>query len=307
MFKDRTTKRWKALSKRIGEFEWRWGLTGTPAPNHLMEMWAQMFLLDAGTRLGPLFTRFRALHFYALDYNEYEWAPFEGAEEKIYESLRDICFRAELTGHAPALRNVIRLELPHEARELYKQIKTEMATVYKNCDVVAPNPAVVVGKLLQITSGRVYDDARNVLDIHDVKIRALEQLVTNMQGEPLLVVYGYQHELEAIRTALPAARMLDSEEAIEAWNRGEIEVGLAHAASLGHGVNLQHGGHHMVWTTPTFSNEQHEQMIGRLKRQGQQHQVVVHYLVMDGTVDEMVLEVLDGKQSRQQAALEALK
>ena len=324
--KDRSTKRWKSLARRLRDFDRRWGLTGTPTPNHLLELWPQAFVLDRGlgdredppSGLGPSWTRFRAQHFTPSDWQGYKWDPKQGTEEWITERLRPLVFRAsaeQMLGQKPYHRVLHEVDLPERARNVYRQVAKDCYAEFGGAEINAVNAAVVTGKLLQITSGAVYDSHRDVMAVHRAKYQAVEDLVSELQGEPLLLVYQYWHELTVYKVLLPQVVHLTAQSdpaLIDAWNSGEIEVAICHAASLGHGVNMQLGGaHHIAFTTPTHSNEKREQMIGRLHRQGQKNTVIVHdfaaRLGAQRSIDHHVLDVTDGKQTLQEAVLQSFE
>ena len=324
--KDRSTKRWRLLSRRLGDFERRWGLTGTPSPNHLSELWPQTFVLDRGLGeraeppygLGPSWTRFRSQRFTQTDWQGYTWEPKPDTAAWITERLRPLVFRAsaeDMLGQKPHHEVVHEIDLPAAVVRTYRQIERDAFAQIGDSAINAVNAAIITGKLLQVTSGAVYDEDSVPVPLHTAKYEAVEDLVAELQGEPLLIVFGYQHELVEYLRRLPQAIHMTAQSPqalIDRWNANEIEVAITHSASLGHGVNLQLGGaHNLLFTTPTYSNERREQMIGRLHRQGQKNTVLVHDLAatLGGlpSIDHLVLDVLRGKHTLQEGILRSFE
>jgi hypothetical protein len=324
--KDRGTKRWRMLSRRLGDFERRWGLTGTPTPNHLLELWPQTFVLDRGlgaqqdppSGLGPSWTRFRSQRFRQTDWQGYTWEPKPGTSEWITERLRHLVFRAsaqDMLGQKPHHEVLHEVALPPAVVRTYRQVERNAFAQVGDAAINAANAAVIAGKLLQVTSGAVYDENGVAVPLHSVKYEAVEAIVEELQGEPLLLVYSYQHELDEYMRRLPQAVLLTAQSPqslIDAWNRNEIEVAITHSASLGHGVNLQLGGaHNLLFSSPIYSNERREQMIGRLHRQGQVNTVIVHDLAarLGGlpSIDHLVLDILRGKHTLQEGILRSFE
>jgi hypothetical protein len=314
------------LSRRLGDFDRRWGLTGTPTPNHLLELWPQTFVLDRGlgeradppSGLGPSWTRFRSQRFRQTDWQGYSWEPKPGTAEWITERLRPLVFRAsaqDMLGQKPHHEVLHEVALPPSVVRTYRQVERDAFAQVGEAAINAANAAVITGKLLQVTSGAVYDENGVVVPLHTAKYEAVTAIVEELQGEPLLLVYSYTHELEEYRRRLPQAVLLTAQSPqslIDRWNTNEIEVAVTHSASLGHGVNLQLGGaHNLLFTTPTYSNERREQMIGRLHRQGQVNTVIVHDLAarLGGlpSIDHLVLDILQGKHTLQEAVLKSFE
>lgn len=313
-FKSSKSKRFRALRKvrplikRIVE------LTGTPRPNGLMDLWAQMYLLDRGERLGKTITSYREKYFEPDKRNRttiYSWKPKPGAEQEIYAKISDICvsMRAEDWLEMPErIDNTIHVNLPAEAKAKYKQLERDLLLPTAGGDIVANTAAVLSNKLLQMANGAVYDENGRVKVIHDAKLATMDELIDVANGESILVLYWFQHDLERLKAHHPKARVLDTPQDIEDWNAGRIPVMLAQPASIGHGLNLQDGGHIIIWFGLTWSLELYQQANARLLRQGQSHSsVIIHHLVAVGTMDESVMKVLEGKAVGQDAMMEAVK
>ena len=294
-----------------------WGMTGTPAPNSLLELFAQVRLLDGGRRLGPEFCAHRDAFFQATDWNKYNWVPQEGARERIYRQIGDLALvlRSSEWLHIPDIvREDVELALPAEAQDQYDQMEKELIILLDGGEtIVASNAAVLVGKLLQITSGAVYDDAGRWHELHRAKIEALGRLLEQVGREPVLLFYQYQHELERIQAAFPgvvAFREADTprrqEQLVEAWNAGCIGVLAAHPRSMAHGLNLQDGGSTVVWFTLPWSPEDYWQAVRRVARLGQDAVTRVYHLSTRGTMDAVVAEALRSKDEEQAALLSAL-
>ena len=313
-FKSAQAKRWKALRRVRGRIRRVVGLTGTPRPNGIEDLYPEIYLLDQGERLGRTLTAFRSRYLVPEKMNGnvvYSYRPRVGAEKEIYDKLSDICMSISkddvLKLPGQIYENIV-LTPPAALLKKYKQFEREkvLECLDGNGDIMAGTEAALLGKLTQFAGGSIYDMDGQAHHIHDVKLDALEELVEEAGGDPVLVLYGYKHEAERIRTRIPC-RALDTAEDIDAWNRGEIPVALAHPASIGHGLNLQQGGHITVWYTLTYSLELYEQANERMNRPGQKHVCVVYHLVMKDTVDEKILKALERKESGQRGAIEALK
>ncbi len=312
-FKSTKAKRFRVLRRVRPCVKRIVGLTGTPAPNGLIDLWAQVYLLDQGERLGKTITGYRNRYFVPGRRNRhviYEWDPKPEAEEAIYKKLDDICvsMKAEDWLEMPEkIDRVVPVQIPEKAREKYEQLERDLLLPYEGGDVTADNAAVLSGKLLQLANGAVYDENGAVKEIHSAKLEALDDIIEAANGRPVLVFYAYRHDLARLQERLPEARILDTEKDIEDWNRGMIPVGLAHPASAGHGLNLQTGGNIIVWFGLTWSLELYLQAVARLYRQGQEKSVIVHHLVAENTIDEDVMKALESKDVTQEALLEAVK
>ena len=311
-FKSHKAQRFKALRKVRPFCKRVVGLTGTPAPNGLIDLWSQVYLLDSGKRLGKTITGYRQRYFLPDKRNHnviFTYKPKEGAEEAIYEKLSDICISMKSGDYLnipERIDNIATVELPPKAMEQYRKLERDLLLPLLNGDVVAGSAAVLTNKLLQMTGGAVYDEDGRVQEIHDEKIKTLEDLIEAANGKPVLIYYAYRHELERIKKHLDC-RVLDKPKDIEDWNKGEIPVMLAHPASAGHGLNLQAGGSTIIWFGLTWSLEIYQQTNARLWRQGQKDTVVIHHIIAKDTIDEDVMLALKRKDKTQTALIDAVK
>lgn len=311
-FKNPQAKRFRALKKYIFGVSRVVGLTGTPSPNGLLDLWSEIYLLDQGYRLGRTLTAYRSGYFTPGARNGsvvYEWRPAPGAREAIEQKLSDLCISMSAKDYLQLperIDNIVPVRLSGKELASYKKMEQEQLLAYDKETVTAMNAAAVTNKLLQIANGSVYSDDKTVLKIHDKKLEALKEIIDTVQ-EPVLVFYSYRHDLATISTELTEARELKGPEDIKAWNEGSIKVLLAHPASVGYGLNLQAGGHIIIWYGLTWSLELYQQANARLYRQGQSKPVIIHHLIAEGTYDERVLKVLQGKETLQTALLTALK
>mgnify|MGYP000996434430 CR=1 FL=1 len=309
-FKSTKARRFRALRRVRPCIKRIVGLTGTPAPNGLIDLWAQIYLLDQGERLGKTITGYRNRYFEPGRRNRnviFEWNPKPEAEKAIYTKLDDLCvsMKAEDWLQMPEkISRVVPVQIP---REKYDQLERDLLLPFQDGDVTADTAAVLSTKLLQMANGAVYDENGAVKEIHSAKLEALDDIIEAANGRPVLVFYSYRHDLARIRKHLPEARILDTEQDIEDWNEGSLPVGLAHPASAGHGLNLQAGGNIIAWFGPTWSLELYLQAVARLYRQGQEKRVIVHHLVAQGTIDEDVMKALKSKDATQETLLEAVK
>lgn len=312
-FKNSQAKRFKALRTVRPLVDRVVGLTGTPSPNGLMDLWAEVYLLDRGERLGKSIGRYRECFFRpgkSNGYTVYEWLPLPGAKENIEERLSDICVSMSADDYLKLpdqIDNVIPIRLDESELKAYKTMeKTQLLELGDEDRIVAVNAAAVMTKLLQMANGRVYSETGEARQIHTKKAEALEEIV-DTTDEPVLVFYSYKHDVDAIRSKIPDAEELTGPESIKRWNSGRIRVLLAHPASVGYGLNLQEGGHVIVWYGLTWSLELYQQANARLHRQGQTKPVIVHHLIAEGTADEQVMRALKAKDTSQRALLHALK
>lgn len=311
-FKNPQAKRFRALRKYIPRADRVVGLTGTPSPNGLMDLWAQIYLLDRGQRLGLTLGAYRDRYFTAgarNGYVVYKWLPVKGAQKAIEKKIRDICVSMsgdDYLSLPKRIDNVIPVRLSDSQMAQYKQMEQNQLVQIENEDVVALSAAAVMTKLLQMANGAVYTAGGTVAMVHDWKAKALAEIADTAQ-EPILVFYSYRHDIEAIKKEIPEARELNGSGDIRDWNEGKIPVLLAHPASVGYGLNLQDGGHIIVWYGLTWSLELYQQANARLYRQGQEKPVIIHHLIAEGTVDEQVMRALQHKDTSQAALLAALK
>lgn len=313
-FKNPTAKRFKALKAVLPRIARTVILTGTPAPNGVEDLWAQVYLLDKGERLGRYVTHFRDKYF---DYNpwRHERTPKDGAFEAIQEKVSDICISMSASDYLQLPDMVvddIPVKLDRQAEKAYTEMeKTMLLSVDDDTEITALGAAALTGKLLQLCSGSVYDDDGTAHKIHDCKLESFAELVESLGVETALCFYGYKHEVprlvEKAEKLGKKVRILDSAKDAEDWNAGKVDLLLAHPASCAYGLNLQAGGHHVIWYTLNWSLELYQQANARLHRQGQQKPVIVHRLLVQGGVDEDVAEALSGKADTQDSLIHALK
>lgn len=312
-FRNPSARRFKALRKVRPLVKHLWGLTGTPRPRSLLDLWAQVYLLDQGERLGRTYTAYRNRYFTPGRQNGYviyEWRPRPGAEDQVYSLISDICISLETKGNVqmPELVQTPRpVVLSPVARALYESMERDAVLELAGEVIDAGSAAAVNGKLLQIAGGAVYDEDHVAHELHTDKLDALEDILEEANGEPVLVAYRYQHERDRIKARFPQAVQLKDSNTIAAWNRGEIPLLLGHPAGVGHGLNLQDGGHIIVWFGPIYDLELWEQFIDRLYRQGQRSTTSVIVLVAEGTVEEDAMRSLEAKDSGQSAMMAAIR
>jgi len=311
-FKNQKSERFKALRRVLPRVRRLVGLTGTPTPNGLIDLWSQIYLLDKGEHLGRTLTAYRNTFFEPGKRNGqiiYEWKLRPFAEEEIYKRLESLCMSMKTANHLDmpeCVYNVVPVQLSAETI-WYRQMKREQVIELKGKDITAANAAAMTGKLLQVTGGAVYDDEHGVEICGRMKLDALEEIIESAQGKPVLVFYQFRHELPRLLERFPQAVALKDAKDVERWNEGRIPVLLAHPASAGHGLNLQQGGHIAVWYTLTWNLEHYQQANKRLHRQGQKNTVIIHHLVAKDTIDEQIMRVLEGKASIQDAVMEAFE
>ena len=313
-FKSAQAKRWKALRRVRGRIRRIVGLTGTPRPNSLEDFWAELYLLDQGARLGRTLGAFRSRWLTPDKMNGhivYSYREKEGAAEEVHTLLQDIAksIRKEDVLNLPGqIYEDIELTAPPSLLKQYKQFERDkvLESLDAEGEIVAGSAAALTNKLLQFANGAIYDTDGGVHHLHDIKLDALEELLEEAGGDNVLVLYAYKHDRDRIRQRI-TCRELDTPEDIDAWNRGEIPVALAHPASIGHGLNLQDGGHIIVWYGLTWSLELYQQANERLNRPGQRNVCRVYHLILKGTHDSRVLQSLKNKDKGQAAAIEALR
>lgn len=313
-FKSQRSKRFKSLRKVLGRVNRIVGLTGTPAPNSLVDLWAQIYLLDRGERLENAITRYRQIYFTpgkSKGNIVYEWLPRPYAQKAIEARISDICLSMQAKEYLelpPIVYREVPIYLPTEVLAKYKAFRKKKYIELGKEFITASNAGVLANQLRQFASGALYNavggDAYTT--IHNAKIDALAELADTSQSS-ILVGYEFRHDLERIKKALPEFRQLDTPRDMKEWNDGKIAVAGGHPASMGHGLNLQKGGNHIVWFSIPWSLELYQQFNARLYRQGQARPVVIHHLVAKGTIDERVMQVLRGKASVQQSILDTIK
>lgn len=314
-FKSHKAKRFKCLSWVRPHIKKFVGLTGTPAPNGMMDLWAQVYLLDGGERLGKTITAYRQAYF-VQDTHGGNFSTFEErkeASEEIKRRISDICIsmKAEDYINLPERTDVVvPVQLDSKARKLYDEFEKEMFLQIDEDSLDAGTAAVLSGKLLQMCNGAVYGE-NGVIDIHNCKLEAFMELIEAAQGKPMLVFYNFKHDLERIKSALTKTKLavgeLKTESDIDKWNAGKLNILLAHPASAAYGLNLQAGGSHIVWFGLNWSLELYQQANARLYRQGQKDKVIIHHLVVEDSTDELVMTALEDKGNTQNVLLEALK
>lgn len=316
-FKDRSTKRWRALKAVRPCIRRMVLLTGTPSPNGLADLWAQVFLLDGGARLGKTLTGFREQYFLPDKRSAaqvFTYKPRDGAEVSIREKIGDICvsMKAEDYLQLPECVAVnVPVVLDARAQKLYDRMEREMLLEIDGENITAESAAVLTQKLLQLAGGAVYDAEHQAKPVHGCKVEAFLELVEALNGQHALVFYAFVHEKERLLAALKKSglrvRVFQDSRDAEAWNAGQVDLLLAHPASTAYGLNLQQGGSHVIWFGLTWSLELYQQANKRLHRQGQSERVIIHHLAVRGSVDEDVLAALDGKSDTQEALLQSLK
>jgi SNF2 family DNA or RNA helicase len=311
-FKSPSSKRFKALRRVIGRSAYRVLLTGTPSPNGLLDLWAQFYLLDHGERLGRTMTSYKSLWFEPADYYGYRLKPREGSQRAIQAAIAPITLSMSAADYLELpdrLDSVVKVQLPPGRMDDYKRLERDFLLELDNAEINAINAATLANKCLQYCNGAVIvDDVGTWREVHPAKLEALADIIDDNSSEPLLVAYNYRADLERLQKRFPQAVTLDkSPETIDRWNRGEIPLLLAHPASAGHGLNLQHGGSIIVWFGLNWSLELDQQFNARLHRQGQLRPVRVIRLVAEGCIDERVCQALAGKALTQQALIDAVK
>lgn len=312
-FKSHAAKRFKALRKYVTRSSRVVGLTGTPAPNGLIDLWSQIYLLDGGERLGTTISGFRSRYFIPNQRNQhmiYNYKPREEAEQAINAKISDICIsmRAEDWLDMPErIDNVQRVKLSDDEMDRYNQFERDCYLDFLEGEVTAASAAALSNKLLQYSNGAMYLADGGYVETSNAKLDVLDEIIELSNGKPILCFYSYKHDLDRIQKRFKFAKKLGGSEDIEKWNNGEIPLLLAHPAGAGHGLNLQAGGNIIVWFGLTWSLELYQQANARLYRQGQENAVIIHHLITEGTADESVLASLQGKKDVQDELLDSLK
>lgn len=312
-FKNHLSKRFRAFMKVRPKLKRIVGLTGTPAGNGLMDLFAEFKLLDMGERLGRLIGQYRNAYFQPDKRNGmviYSYKPLPDAEQQIYDKISDITISMKATDHlkiAELISAEYTIQLSEKEKEKYDHLKKDLILSTEDNEVTAANAASLSNKLSQMANGAVYSDDESVIQVHDRKLDALEDIIESMNGKPLLVAYWFKHDLERIRKRFEI-REIKSSEDISDWNSGKIPVALIHPASAGHGLNLQSGGSTLVWFGLTWSLELYQQTNARLWRQGQTADtVVIQHIIAKGTIDEQIMKALKTKDTTQAALITAVK
>jgi SNF2 family DNA or RNA helicase len=317
--KNTRTERFKSLAPFLDKFKRRFGLTGSPAPNSLMDVFGPQLVIDRGATFGRFITHFRTNYFYQTGYGGYTWSLKPGADDKIYELLAEKVLRMKAEDYLdmPELMlNKVYVELPKAARKIYKELEDKLLVEFESDQVTATNAAVAVGKCQQIANGAIYMDGaeREVKHVHDQKIDAVEELVTGLNGKPCIIGYHFRHDLARLQKLFPHAPYIgsgvnakDMQVTIDKWNAGNVPVLLAHPQSAGHGLNLQGAGHAVIWFSNTWSLEIYEQFVRRLWRQGQVNNIMVHQIIAKDTIDEAIVTAIHAKDKTQQALMNAIR
>jgi SNF2 family DNA or RNA helicase len=317
-FKHVNTQRFRILKPYLQLFGRRYILTGSPAPNGLLDLYGQIFLLDLGTALGQKIFHYKTNYFTPGGYMGYEWFPKPDAPDKIYKKLKPLVSRLAAEDYLdldPYISNTVEVALPSEAMAKYQQMETLLLTQIKDSVIVAANAAAATSKCRQIANGGIYHaDGKTWSQVHEAKVEAVQEIIEELQGKPALVAYEYRHDLERLVRRFPGAPFIGGgvsskrfREIESAWNRGDLPVLFAQPQSVAHGLNLQGTGAAVIFFGLTWNLEDYEQLIRRVWRQGQRERVVVHHIVAKGTVDEVIMKVLGRKDQTQRALLDALK
>ena len=317
-FKNFKTKRFKSLMKVRPMVKRVIGLTGTPTSNGLMDLWSEFKLLDQGKRLGRFITNYRDQYFRPDKRNGqvvFSYKPLPFAEDAIYDKISDITISMKANDYLnmpELISNHIEVEMSEKEMKVYQELKQELVITLGDEDVTASNAASLSKKLTQMANGAIYLDNHESAIIHDRKLDALEDLIEAQCDKPVLVAYWFKHDLDRIKNRLEELKVnfkeIKTEASIEDWNKGNIEVGLIHPASAGHGLNLQEGGSTLIWFGLTWSLELYEQTNARLYRQGQKDRcVVIEHIVTKGTIDEQIIKALEEKDKSQSRLIDAVK
>ena len=323
-FKNRDSRRWKSLRKVRPKIRRIVGLTGTPAANGLLDLWAETYLIDQGQRLGPFLTRYRELFFRPASMNPasgmvYSYMPRPGAEKEIYRRISDIAVSMKSLDYLQMPECVMvnhMAEMDEKERKRYEQFREEMVLQLEGETIDASNAAALSGKLLQMANGAIYSpkgpEAEDAyIRLHERKLDMLEDLIEQANGQHVLIACWFRHDRERIMKRLRdrgySPRDLKSPQDIADWNAGKIPVALISPASAGHGLNIQEGGHILIWFSLIWSLEQYQQTNARLWRQGQTEVVTIHHIIMKDTIDETALKALERKNTTQQNLIDAVK
>ena len=312
-FKSHQSKRFKVLKKHRPHINRICGLTGTPAPNSLLDIWAPFRLIDQGTRLGDTITGYRDQYFTPGRRNGhivYDWKLKPGAEDRIHEAISDITLSMKAIDHLDMPEATIidrRVTLDTTAQAAYRRLRDDMVADIGGDIVDAGSAGVLAGKLQQLAAGAIYtDEDHNFRQIHDAKLDALDDIIEEANGQTVLVAFWFKHDLARLKARYPTGRLLDTDADMAAWKKGRLPIAFIHPASAGHGLNLQSGGHILVWFTPIWSLELFEQTNGRLNRQGQTHPVTIIRIIANNTIDTHITKALEKKNTTQQALIKAV-
>lgn len=312
-FKNHKSKRFQSLMKVRPKVKRIIGLTGTPSSNGLMDLWAEFKLLDFGERLGRFITHYRNNYFIPDKRNGeiiYSYKPVSYAEDAIYRKISDITISMKSTDHLQMpelITSQYEVQLSEDEEQRYEELKADFILELPEGEITAANAASLTGKLSQLANGAIYDDEGNIVEFHDRKLDALEDIIESANGKPLLVAYWFKHDLQRIKKRFDVREIKTSKDIID-WNNGDIPVAVIHPASAGHGLNLQAGGSTLIWFGLTWSLELYQQTNARLWRQGQSSgTVVIEHIITKGTIDERILKALSLKEVSQNALIDAVK
>ena len=312
-FKNHKSKRFQSLMKVRPKVKRIIGLTGTPSSNGLMDLWAEFKLLDFGERLGRFITHYRNNYFIPDKRNGeiiYSYKPMPYAEDAIYRKISDITISMKSTDHLQMpelITSQYEVQLSEDEEQRYEELKADFILELPEGEITAANAASLTGKLSQLANGAIYDDEGNIVEFHDRKLDALEDIIESANGKPLLVAYWFKHDLQRIKKRFDVREIKTSKDIID-WNNGDIPVAVIHPASAGHGLNLQAGGSTLIWFGLTWSLELYQQTNARLWRQGQASgTVVIEHIITKGTIDERILKALSLKEVSQNALIDAVK
>ncbi|WP_324174414.1 DEAD/DEAH box helicase [Staphylococcus pseudintermedius] len=313
-FKNPSSQRFKAIRKKLPLMKRFVGLTGTPSPNSLLDLWAQVYLIDRGERLETSFSRYRERFFkptHQVSDHVFNWELRDGSEERIYELIEDVCLSMKAGDYLDMPKRIDAVQsvnLSSKERKLYDELeKHYILESEEDGTIVAQSGASLSQKLLQLANGAVYTDDESVRHLHDRKLDKLEEIIEESQGQPLLVFYNFKHDKERIMERFDEVVTLDDESYKDRWIEGKVKILLAHPASAGHGLNLQKGGHIIVWFGLTWSLELYQQANARLYRQGQTHTTIIHHIMTDNTIDQKVYQALQNKELTQEDLMQAIK
>lgn len=309
LFKAHDRKRFNSLKGCIASIDRVVELTGTPAPNGYLQIWSQMYLLDGGIRLSKYITHFRD-RFFLPKFSGFGYDLKPHADVEIEKLIQDIVFKVDpdVVELPPVIENEIRLTMSPPVKNIYKTLRKERILELSTGDtLIFKHYLALMRKLLQLANGFIYVNKNmDVEEFHDLKIKEVKQIVDDAQGDPIIIVYNFKHDLKKLQEAFPYASTPKTPNFLEKWNNKEISVFLTHPASIGHGLNMQFGGHIIVWYSLTESLELFQQLNARLHRNGQDHTVFVHYLITKSTDDERVLNYLRKKDVTQQKLLQSI-
>lgn len=329
-FKHIQTNRFKALKLVLHTFRRRWGLTGSPAPNGLLDLFGQCYMLDQGRSLGPYISHYR-MKYFLPSHDGFSWNLREGADEEIYQRIAPLALRMAAEDYLDmpvVIENNIRVELPADVMEIYERLEEDLIAKLEDSVIVASTAAVASMKCRQVANGGIYLDQevqalvklpkskREWVDLHTEKVDALADLIEELQGSPLLVAYDFAHDLSRLQEKLGkdvpyiggGVSVKRATELEKLWNAGKLPVLLGHPQSIAHGLNLQEVGNHVCWHSLTWDYELYDQFIRRVRRQGNKSKrVFVHHLIAKGTIDEVIFSTLKGKRRGQNALFDALK